>query len=67
MFYLILAILCSSMVQIVMRLSTDKVKNNMSMLAGCYTDCMIIAAGYAGFDNLLPMTEGIGVAGGLGF
>lgn len=67
MFYLILAILCSSMVQIVMRLSTDKVKNNMSMLAVCYTACMLIAAGYTGFDNLLPMTEGIGVAGGLGF
>jgi len=67
MFYLILAILCSSMVQIVMRLSTEKVNNNMSMLAVNYTTCMLIAAAYTGFGNLLPRTDGLGIAGGLGF
>lgn len=67
MFYLILAIFCSSMVQFVMRLSTDKVKNNISMLVVCYTACMLIAAGYTGFGNLLPRAEGLGIAGGLGF
>lgn len=67
MFYLILAIVCSSMVQIVMRLSTDKVKGNMSMLAVNYAACMLIAAAYTGFGNLLPQAEGLGTAGILGF
>lgn len=67
MIYLLLAILCSSMVQIVMRLSTDKVKGNMSMLAVNYTTCMLIAAAYTGFGNLLPQAEGLGTAVGLGF
>lgn len=67
MFYLLLAILCSSMVQIVMRLSTEKVTNNMSMLAVNYTTCILIAAAYTGFGNLLPRIDGLGVAGGLGF
>lgn len=67
MFYLLLAILCSSMVQVVMRLSTDKVTNNMSMLAVNYTTCMLIAAAYTGFGNLFPRLEGLGIAGGLGF
>lgn len=67
MFYLILAILCSSMVQIVMRLSTDKVKANMGMLAVNYTTCMLVAAAYTGFGNLFPRVDGLGVAGGLGF
>lgn len=67
MFYLLLAILCSSMVQIVMRLSTEKVTNNMSMLAVNYTTCMLIAAAYTGFGNLMPRVEGLGIAGVLGF
>lgn len=67
MFYLLLAICCSSMVQIVMRLSTDKVRANMGMLAVNYTTCMLIAAAYTGFGNLLPQTSGLGTAAGLGF
>ena len=67
MLYLILAIFCSSMVQFVMRLSTEKVKNNMSMLAVCYVACTLIAAAYTGFGNLFPRAEGMAAAGGLGF
>ena len=68
MFYLILAILCSSMVQIVMRLSTNKVTNNMSMLAMNYVVCSLIAACYTGFGNLFPLrAEGLGTALGVGF
>ena len=68
MFYLILAIACSSMVQIVMRLSTDRIKNNMSLLAVNYVVCSLIAACYTGFDKLLPLgTPGIGPALGVGF
>ena len=68
MIYLILAILCSSMVQIIMRLSTDKVTNNMSMLAMNYVVCTFIAACYTGFGNLFPVgTQGLGTALGVGF
>ena len=67
MFYLLLAILCSSMVQIVMRLSTDKVKGNMSMLAMNYVVCSLIAACYTGFDKLLPIgAPGLGASLGIG-
>lgn len=68
MLYLLLAILCSSMVQIVMRLSTDKITHNMSMLAVNYVVCMLIAAAYTGFHDLLPIgVSGLGTAAGLGF
>ena len=67
MFNLLLAILCSSMVQIVMRLSTEKVKNNISMLSVNYAACMLIAAAYTGFGNLFPAVPGLGRAGLLGF
>lgn len=67
MIYLLLAILCSSMVQVVMRLSTDKVKNNNSLLVVNYTTCMLIAAFYTGFGNLFPRVSGLGMVGGLGF
>lgn len=68
MLYLILAILCSSMVQIIMRLSTDKVTHNMSMLAMNYVVCTLIAACYTGLGNLFPASsEGLGAALGIGF
>lgn len=68
MFYLVLAILCSSMVQIIMRLSTDKVTNNMSMLAMNYVVCTLIAACYTGLGNLFPVkSAGFSAAVGVGF
>lgn len=66
MLYLILAIFCSTMVQFVMRLSTDKVTNNSSMLAVNYTTCMLIAGAYMGFGNLIPAGPNFGSALGLG-
>ena len=48
MIYLVLAVLASTMVSVVMRLSTGKVKNNMSMLAGNYLVCTLLAAANAG-------------------
>ena len=68
MFYLLLAIFCSSMVQIVMRLSTNHVKNNISMLTACYVVCSFIAACYTGFGDLIcPGVPGFGASVGLGF
>ena len=67
MFYLILAIACSSMVQIIMRLSTDRITNNMSLLAMNYVVCTFIAACYTGFGNLFPAAApGLGTALGIG-
>ena len=68
MFNLLLAIFCSSMVQIIMRLSTNRVKNNMSMLASCYVVCSVIAAYYTGLGNLVcTNVPGFGTSVGLGF
>ena len=68
MIYLLLAIFSSTMVQIVMQLSTNRVKNNISMLASCYVVCSLIAAGYTGFGNLVtPSIPGFGASLGLGF
>ena len=68
MFYLILAIACSSMVQIIMRLSTNRINNNMSMLAMNYVVCTLVAAFDTGFSNLFPVAApGFGTAAGVGF
>ena len=52
--YLILAILSSAMISLLMRLSTDKVKNNVGMLAVNYLTCLIVAGAYTGVDKLFP-------------
>lgn len=68
MFYLILAIICSSMVQITMRLSTNRISNNMSLLAMNYVVCTLIAAFDTGVTNLFPIhTAGFAPALGVGF
>ena len=69
MIYLILAVLASTMVSVVMRLSTGKVKNNMSMLAANYVVCTALSAVNAGGKLLTPMevlpaTVGMGIVNG---
>ena len=44
MIYLLLAILSSAMVSIVMRLSTNRVQNNVAMLVMNYLMCLVLAA-----------------------
>ena len=65
MIYLILAVLASTMVSVVMRLSTGKVKNNMSMLAANYVVCAALSAVNAGGQFLTP-PEALGSTIGLG-
>lgn len=60
MIYLLLAILSSAMVSVIMRLSTDKVTGNVSMLAMNYLMCMGVAALYTGVDKLLHPGAGVG-------
>ncbi|MBR5284318.1 MAG: EamA family transporter [Clostridia bacterium] len=66
MFYLLCAIVSSALVSIIMRLSTDKVENNISMLAMNYLMCSTVAAAYAGFGQLFPQTDTLGLTLGMG-
>lgn len=54
MIYLILAITCSSLISIIMRIGSGKAKGKLSMLAANYAACFFIAASTAGFDSLFP-------------
>ena len=66
MLFLLLAILSSAMVSIVMRISSDKVSANLSMLAANYLICAFLGAAYAGFDLWLPDVSGFFLTVGLG-
>lgn len=60
--YLLLAILCSAMISLLMRLSTDKVKGNVSMLAVNYITCIAVASAFTGVNNLFPADAALGNA-----
>lgn len=67
---LILAILCSSLISIIMRLSTDKVSGKFSMLATNYLVCSLCGAAYTGFSIFptspeLPKTLFLGIINGV--
>lgn len=70
MLYLLLAILTTSMISVIMRFSTGKVKNSATMLAVNYLVCLILAAFHTGLDRLfplgteLPKTLGLGAVNG---
>ena len=50
MIYLVLAILSSTLIAVVMRLSSDKVHANLSMLATNYMVCLLLAAAFSKFQ-----------------
>ncbi len=54
MFYLLLAVICSSLISIVMRLGTSLVKYKLSMLAANYAACFVLAATLTGSGSFLP-------------
>ena len=54
MLFLILAIMSSSLVSIVMRIGSAKVKNNIGMLAANYMTCFLLALFYYFGQPLLP-------------
>lgn len=63
--YLLLAIFCSAMISIGMRLSDGKVSGKFSMLATNYLVCGIMGALYSDFSLLATETDGIGLTVGL--
>ena len=65
MIYLLLAILSSAFVSIIMRLSTDRVKANISMLAFNYLMCTALGACFTGLGTIFDFSEGF--ASTLGF
>ncbi|MBQ8816837.1 MAG: EamA family transporter [Lachnospiraceae bacterium] len=80
MIYLLLAIACSAILSILMRISEKKVRGNVSMLAVNYLMCLILAGLYTGagsaasdtagifaaISHMFPDTRGIGLTGFLG-
>ena len=66
MVFLLLAILSSSMISIMMRLSSDKISANLSMLAANYFVCSLLGAVYSGFDLVIPQAPGFSVTVWLG-
>lgn len=66
MLFLLLAILSSTMVSVIMRLSSDQIKANLSMLAANYMICSALGAGYAGFRLWLPEATGFSLTVVLG-
>ena len=60
MVYLILAIVCSSLVTLVMRVSEKYSRNNLSMLACNYITCALLGALYTGPAHLFPAQDGLG-------
>ena len=66
MLFLILAVLSSAMVSIVMRISSDKVSANLSMLAVNYLICSFLGALYTGFHLWPSDAPGFATTLGLG-
>ncbi len=60
MIYLVLAIISSSLVSIVMRVSKKYLDGNLGMTATNYVICTVMAALYSGVSNLFPKMEGTG-------
>lgn len=65
MINLLLAIICSMLVSVVMRLSEGRARNNISMLAVNYVMCTLVSLAYTGAP-LFPRAEGLGTAAALG-
>lgn len=59
--FLLLAIFCSAMLSITMRLSTGKVKGQFTMLAANYLVCAVLGAIYADFSLLSGSAGGMGL------
>ena len=64
--YLLLSILCSSVLAIGMRLSEGRIQSKMSMIATNYVACMIMGIGYMGIAHLIPTGDGVGPMLGMG-
>ena len=58
MLLLLLAVLSSSMISILMRVSSNRIRANLSMLAVNYLVCALLGAAYTGFRPAMPTAPG---------
>ena len=58
MLFLLLAILSSSLISILMRISSNRISANLSMLAINYLVCALLGFGYTGFLPATPASPG---------
>ena len=71
MIYLLLSILCGSMVSLVMRISEGRIQSKTGMVAMNYLTCLTVAGCLMGFGNVLPdhpltgRTLGMGTVNGI--
>ena len=66
MIYLLLAILGSAMIPIVMRVSSERISANFSMIAVNYLVCSVLGAAFGGFALVTPEISGFSLSAGLG-
>jgi len=66
MAFLLLAVFSSSMISIMMRVSSDKISANLSMLATNYLICSLLGMAFGGFDVVVPSVPGFPVTVWLG-
>lgn len=66
MFYLIMGILCSSMLSIIMRISEKYVKGNIAMLVCNYIVCALVSAATIGPASIVNAPAGVGTAIAIG-
>lgn len=66
MIYLVLAIACSALISVCMRVSEKYVHHTMAMFTVNYAVCLVMARLYMGEIHLFAAESGIGVAVGLG-
>lgn len=62
MHYLLLSILCSSLLSIIMRYSERYTKNSLPMLAINYVACSALSLAYAGSVDIFPAQQGLSIA-----
>lgn len=66
MFYLILAVACSSLISIFMRMGESKISSRGGMFIANYLVCIALARAFVGKVQLFTLQEGSGLAIGLG-
>ena len=66
MIYLVLAMACSMLVAVFMRVSEKYRSSDMGVLAANYVMCTALSVAFSGVTSLFPSVEGLGVTLGLG-
>ena len=66
MLFLLLAVVSSALISILMRISTNRISANLTMLAVNYLICALLGAAYTGFQPARPDAAGFSMMALLG-